>query len=355
MEDKGTPRVLLVGHGSFGRLYAEALRHEGMLAGIVVQSKASEERLSGILTEPVGRDLETMVHEQEIDALAVLTPTDCHSAHIRMGFALKKPTMVIKPSTVKAEVSEELLKESLECGVPVMVANEGVFEPPFQALERAFNARAIGAVREIRWLKEGDEALSGNRTKEVEDPATEGRNIGYIYATAMHELYVANRLAGRTAPSSAKVIHVHASASNPELDAELAYPDGIKLRIRYDGRPGRPFKRGLQVVGEKGTLLWLVQPGSTRLEVRTKEGSRDLPFFGRKTKNPAEPVVQAFSELIQKESWELSDIPETLTDGANAIRAARMLAVSAAEHLGIFSDLDVIAGGVDRRTLKGGG
>ncbi len=295
-----------------------------------------------------------MVRDLKIDALAVLTPTDWHAAHIRAGFALRKPTLVIKPSTVSAETSENLLRESAECGVPVMVANEGVFEPPFLALERAFKARAVGQIREIRWLKEGDETLSGNRQKEVEDPATEGRNIGYIYATAMHELYVANRLAGRIAPSSAEVGHVHASATQPELDAHLVYSGDVHLRIRYDGRPGRPFKRGLQLVGEKGTLLWLVQPGSTRLEVRTREGTRDLPFFGRKTSNPAEPVVQAFLELASKDEWTIEDVPESLSDGANAIRAARMLASAAADHLAIFSDLDVIAGGADRINLQAG-
>jgi len=325
------------------------------LAGVVVATEASEKRLKAQLEEPVGRDLEAMVHDLGVDALAVLTPTDWHAAHIRVGFALKKPVLVIKPSTVKAETSEVLLRESRDCGLAVMVANEGVFEPPFLALERAFKARAVGQVREIRWLKEGDETLSGGREKEVEDPETEGRNIGYIYATAMHELYVANRLAGRIAPSSVEVSHVHASASRPELDAHLVYPGDIQLRIRYDGRSGKTFRRGLQVVGEKGTLLWLVEPGSTRLEVRTREGSRDLPFFGRKTSNPAEPVVQAFLELVSKDSWTLSDIPESLNDGANAIRAARMLASASANHLGLRSDLDAIAGGDDRGNSAVGG
>ena len=345
MSNDSTPKVLLVGHGGMGRLYAEALRAVGALAGVVVRSEGSKQRLSQNITEPLYRDLSLAIEQLHPDALAVLTPTDLHAHHIRHGIAAGIPVMVIKPAAVRPETARELRREAENAGVPVLVAHEGVFAPAYRALEVQIQQGAIGSVLEVRWLKEGQDRLSGGRDADPIDDSTEGRNVGHVYATAMHEIYVANRLAGRAAPTDVTVHHANASIRVPELDAVFTYPGGLQFRLRYDGQPDKEFRRGLQVIGTEGNLLWLVQPGATILQCRTANGTRDLAFAGSHTSNPAEPVISEFTALLGPTD---SPVLEGLEAGANALEGARMLAQAVADHLSIPITLDDLAGGTDR-------
>ncbi|MBR58932.1 MAG: hypothetical protein CMH54_13055 [Myxococcales bacterium] len=344
MSNAPTPKVLLVGHGGMGRLYADALRSAGALAGVVVRSEASMERLSKSIAEPVFRNLSKAMEQQAPDALAVLSPTDVHAHHIRHGIRAGIPVMVIKPAAVRPDTARELKQEADNAGIPVLVAHEGVFAPAYRALEEQIQQGAIGSVLEVRWLKEGQDRLSGGRDADPIDDATEGRNIGHVYATAMHEIYVANRLAGGAAPVDVAVHHANASIRVPELDALFTYPGGLQFRLRYDGQPDREFRRGLQVIGTEGNLLWLVQPGATILRRRTAEGTRDLPFVGTHTSNPAEPVITELMEMLGTEV-----VFENLDAGANALQGARILAQAVSDHLSVPITLDDLAGGVDRQ------
>jgi predicted dehydrogenase len=344
-------RVLLIGHGGMGQLYARSLKRRSALCGVGVGSAQSRDRLSEQLEVPVDNDLNRLIETTKPDGLAVLSPTDWHANHARLGIRMGLPTLIIKPATAHPDTARALYKEASEGEVPVMMAHEGCCSPAFRTIEAALHDGAIGDLKEIRWLKEGKDQLSGGREPDAIEEATEGRNLGYVYATGMHEIYVANRLAGHTAPTSVDLQHVRASMARPELDALFHYGPDLVLRLRYDGDPDRPFRRGLQLVGTKGGLLWLVQPGKTQIELRTRGGKQDLPYYGTSSENPADPVVDRFLDVAtipeaqrSKEAGHL----ENLMDGAQALEGARMLTLAAAQFLSLDVDLDGIAGGTDR-------
>jgi predicted dehydrogenase len=338
-----SPGILLVGHGSFGFLYAKALRDAGRLAGVAVRRAETAQRLKREMSEPVGTSYEGMLDELRPAGVAVLSPTAAHAAHADVAIRRGLPVLVIKPVTAHPKTAEELAARADAAKVPVFVAHEGVFAPPFKALEAAVTSGQIGEVREVRWLKEGGEQLSGGRTMELRPEDEQGDNLGHTYATAMHELYAANRLAGRIAPVKAEVAHVKASKATPLLDAVLEYPGGVVLRLRHDGRPEVPFRRGLHVVGTQGHVLWLMQPGKTTLKLKRGRDERDVPFSGGRGSLPATAVVEAFLDVV---AGKIAP-PETIADGVRALTAARLLTEAAAKRLGLTADLDKVAEGPD--------
>lgn len=134
-----------------------------------------------------------------------------------------------------------------------------------------------------------------------------------------------------------------ASSVAAQLDARLRYDNGIEAVIRYDFHPDRPFRRGLHVVGDGGSVLWLMETGKTTLQVQRGRTKRDLPFHGGGVKVPAQHVVRAFIAVLEGAAP-----AETLEDGCNALLASRLLTEAAAEHLGMTVDVDTLAGGLDR-------
>jgi predicted dehydrogenase len=340
--------VLVVGWGGMGRMYAEALRARDALAGLLVRSEATAARARAELEVPAGTSLERILDESAPRALAIFTTTEWHATYVRAAIARRLPSLVIKPATVRPETAEALYAEARAVDVAVIVAHEGVYQPAFLALEQAAAEGRIGAVREIRWLKEGEDPLSGGRLREPPGEADQaGRNYGFVYATAMHDLYVANRLAGRVAPTEARVTALHASSVALRLEARVDYPRGVVARLRHQVAPGLPFRRGLQVVGERGSLLWLMEPGRSVLQLRLGSEVRDLPRAGHAGSSPATPVVAALLARLDDPASPLAPIDD-LADGARALRAARLLTAAAAAHHGAEVDLDALAGGHDR-------
>lgn len=332
-----TYRVLQIGHGGMGRLYAEALRQREALAGVVVRTRASAARLSGTLNEPVHTSLEEALDSVRPDAVAVLSPTELHLSHARAALGQRLPVLVIKPVGCSPAEALSLGEAARAAGTWVLAAHEGVFQPAFVALERAVGEGQIGAVKEIRWLKEGQDVLSGGRPMDPERPEDRnGTNFGFVYASVMHELYTANRLAGRKSPNSAEVATVHAARSSMKLDSTLRYEGGAMLRLRYHLAPGLPFRRGLQVVGDRGSVLWLMEPGRTVLQVSSGREVRDVPFRGVVGGNPALPVIDALLASLRGEG----PPTETAEDGARALEAARLLTVRAAECAGHTVDVE---------------
>jgi len=95
----------------------------------------------------------------------------------------------------------------------------------------------------------------------------------------------------------------------------------------------------------------MVQRGKTTLQIHTKIGRRDLPYYGTSGENPATPVLERFLS----EAPRLVDNPnddsiqlEDLLDGARALQSARLLTTAAANALDLSLDLEGVAGGVDR-------
>jgi predicted dehydrogenase len=335
--------VLVVGYGGMGRVYARAFREICDVVGVVVRKDETVERLKAEVREPVFNDLEAALDATSATAVAVFSPTEWHALHVRWALRHRLPTMVIKPACVAPEVAEALHEETTAADMPLLMAHEGVFAPAFLAMEAAIEAGQIGEVQEIRWLKEGREQLSGGREKEaprIED--REGRNYGHVYASVMHELYVVNRMLGRVAPTKTAVSECLAASHQMKLEALLEYPGGLSARIRYNLGADLPFRRGLQIVGEKGSLLWLVQPGRSTVQLRRGTKARDLGYQGRPG-GPASDVVHAFVEMIRGAAP-----TETLLDGARALRAAAQVAVAAAASQGVEINIEGIAGGYDR-------
>ena len=340
--DKNQEEILVVGYGGMGRMYANALRKRCIVAGVVVGRQVTCDALSKELDEPGYTDVDEAVRATEPSAIAVFSPTEWHAANLRVALKHKIPSMVIKPACVDPEQAQSLFRDFEAAGVPLLMAHEGVFAPAFLALEAAVLQGMIGAVREVHWVKEGQESLSGGREKESPRPEDlEGRNYGHVYASVMHELYVVNRLLGRLEPENCDVGHCFAASHEMKLDALVRYPGGLLSRIRYNLGGELPFRRGLQVVGEKGSLLWLVQPGQSVLQLRQGKKVRDIGYRGR-AGGPAADVIHAFLELLDG-----GGSPESLEDGARALRAARKVTEAAASAAEVAVNLSGIAGGAD--------
>src|SRR5579883_881149 len=109
--------VLVVGWGGMGRMYSEALRARGALAGVLVRSEATAERARAALGVPAATALGPILDEARPRAIGVFATTGAHAPYVRAAIARRLPSLVIKPACVRPETAEALLDEARAAGV----------------------------------------------------------------------------------------------------------------------------------------------------------------------------------------------------------------------------------------------
>jgi myo-inositol 2-dehydrogenase/D-chiro-inositol 1-dehydrogenase len=143
-------RFGILGCGRIGQVHARTLHH---LRGARVAAVADAmPDAAAALAQEVGadvRDIGAIIQAQDIDAIAICTPTDTHADLIEQAARAGKPIFCEKPIDLDAARVRACLSVVAECGVPLLVGFQRRFDPEFRALKAAVSEGRIGQIEQI--------------------------------------------------------------------------------------------------------------------------------------------------------------------------------------------------------------
>jgi len=182
-------RFGITGSGYMGRTHAEAIKHLSSSAELVAiwggTRAASLAERCGAVAEPT---LEGLMKRQDIDAVIISTPHQCHFKEVMLALESGKHVLIEKPMATKIEDCDVMLAAAAKRGLTTAVAHNLRFRINLPKLRELIRAGEIGSIQSmhfsmIRQLANAGN-FGGNKTGWVNSPET----IGFVIDGLPHGL-----------------------------------------------------------------------------------------------------------------------------------------------------------------------
>ena len=243
-------------------------------------SAARREAFAARFPFPLAPDLETILNDPAVDAVAVLTPPNTHLELVQRCAAAGKHVLLEKPLEITASRAQRLVEACRTAGVTLGVVLQHRFRPSALRLKALLDSGALGAIAgastSIRlWRPQGyyDEPGRGTKARDgggvlltqgihtldlmlsLAGPADEV--TAYATTTALHRMETEDLVAGAVRfangaigtidattaaypgfPERIELICAHATAVLSGTALDLFWHDGRHDRIDPDASPG---------------------------------------------------------------------------------------------------------------------
>lgn len=182
-------RIGLIGPGSIGRTYAEALKTSDTVE-ISAMSGRDTKKGRDMAEEygvPYYTDPETMFRLERPDGVLICTPTFTHEEIVRKAISFGIPVMCEKPFVLRSETAERLFSEADRAKVPLMVMQVVRFWPEYLKIKELIGSGALGTIKNVyvsrlsahptwtRWHKDPEKSGGGLYDLNIHD-------IDYLYS-----------------------------------------------------------------------------------------------------------------------------------------------------------------------------
>ena len=313
-----TPRIALVGCGSWGK---NLLRNFAELGALEIICDENEDALeSAAAAYPSVRttvDLQDVLDDASVDAIAFATPAALHFDHAKRALDAGKDVFVEKPLALRYEEGVELVEVAARADKLLMVGHILEYHPGIEALRRLVRDGELGEL----WYAYSTRANLGKVRQE--------ENI--LWSFAPHDISAICELAG----SEPEVVTASgASYLQPDLvdvtTTILQFESGLRAHIFVSWL--HPFKeQKLVVVGDKKMAVFddTVPDGKLKVYDKGIEWQEGVPI----PRQTAETTI--FIEQVEPMRRECAHFLECIetrksprTDGASAARVLRVLEAS---------------------------
>ncbi|MBP0484130.1 inositol 2-dehydrogenase [Sagittula salina] len=145
-----TLRFAILGAGRIGQAHARAISATPGAAFVALYEPLEAAATS--MQQRYGSDLrstEEIVQAEDIDAVAICTPTDTHADLIELFARAGKAIFCEKPVDLSSERVKQALKTVEETGATLMVGFNRRFDPDFMGVKAAIDAGSIGDVEMV--------------------------------------------------------------------------------------------------------------------------------------------------------------------------------------------------------------
>ncbi len=324
-------RIAVLGAGRIGRVHMANLAGRiphAKLAG-VADIRAGEAATAAAQSgcPLVVEDYRELLRREDIDAVAICTPTDTHYEMILEAASAGKHIFCEKPVDLSLDRIDKINREVAASGVQFMVGFNRRFDPNFEKLRNMVAGGAIGAVEIVRITSR--------------DPAPPPENYlrssgGIFLDMTIHDFDMARYLAG------SEVVEVYTQAGvlvDPVFCAvgdwdtaviSLRFENGAMGAIDNSRRAVYGYDQRAEVFGSGG----MVSNGNNAAENHVyydRQGghlSPPLPFFMERYAESYRREMQAFVEAIR----EKRPVPVGGADGLAAVAIGLAAAKSVREH-----------------------
>lgn len=198
--------------------------------------------------------LEEMLGDEELDAVAVITPTHLHCEHVLAVLNAGKHALVEKPVAMNAEEHRKLAEAAKANGKLLVPAHNFVYRPVVRKAREIIASKALGTIsyasfRAVHFIPE--EASTGWRR------SNRCAGGGAMIDSGMHLVYQSLYLLGKPAWVSAFSAKKHYMQLEDEDIAQISlqYKDGTIGQILQSWAAHDDSAGEIRILGNKGSLL----------------------------------------------------------------------------------------------------
>lgn len=333
-----TVRFAILGAGRIGQVHARAVASTpGARLVAIADPVAEAARAVADGFDCDIREIDAILGSDDVDAVAICTPTDTHADLIERFARAGKAVFCEKPVDLGLDRVRSCLGVVAETGTPLMVGFNRRFDPDFMALRAAIDAGRIGDV----------EMLTIVSRDPGPPPADYIRRSGGIFRDmTIHDFDVARWLLGEEVNSvvaRASVLvdsEIGALGDYDSANVILTTASGRQAVITNSRRASYGYDQRIEVLGSRGMVSAQNMPQANIL-VAGAEGFTTPPlqdfFMTRYTAAYANEIA-AFVAAVA----EGAETPTTGHDGMMALALADAALLSVAE--GRVVDLSEITG-----------
>jgi UDP-N-acetyl-2-amino-2-deoxyglucuronate dehydrogenase len=241
-----------------------AKRHSELLGGghidgaaLVAVCDPVRARADAIATKfgvPASCDIDEFLAREDIDAVAVLTPSGMHPAHVIACARAGKHAVVEKPMALRLQDADDMIRACDEAGVKLFIVKQNRFNVPVVKAREALDAGRfgkliLGTVR-VRWCR--DQAYYD----QDEWRGTWAQDGGVLTNQASHHIDMLEWFFGDVVSVHARAITALAKIETEDTAvATLKFRNGA-LGVIEATTATRPtdLEGSLSILGEKGTV-----------------------------------------------------------------------------------------------------
>ncbi len=155
-----TPKVALVGAGVIGRHHGKVMSELSGRLELVAVADVEKDRAEQLAEERGGRpygSLTEALAAEEVDIVAVCTPTGRHGEVAIEALAAGKHVIVEKPAEITVQKTDEIIEAQQKAGTLVTVISQHRFDPATEttlaAIERGELGRLTSGIASIDWWR----------------------------------------------------------------------------------------------------------------------------------------------------------------------------------------------------------
>lgn len=145
-----------------------AKRHSDLLGGNHIAGaslvavcdplRARADAIAGKFAVPAHYDMDEFLGRKDIDAVAVLTPSGLHPAHVIACARAGKHVVVEKPMALRLQDADDMIRACDEAGIKMFIVKQNRFNVPVVKAREALDAGRfgkliLGTVR-VRWCRD---------------------------------------------------------------------------------------------------------------------------------------------------------------------------------------------------------
>ncbi len=149
MKSSGRPLTIgLVGCGAISAQHLEAIAQidDARLGGVMSASADRARAVGERWDVPWTTDLDELLARDEVDAVAILSPSGLHPSQALAALGHGKHVLVEKPIALSVPYADAVIDEGRRRGLTVATVSQRRFEPVMSALHAAVEAGAFGTV-----------------------------------------------------------------------------------------------------------------------------------------------------------------------------------------------------------------
>jgi predicted dehydrogenase len=270
-------RIGLIGSGFMGRSHAHAFRAaEGVfdtpLAPVLECLADIDEATAAAAAASMGfarstGDWRSLVADDNIDLIAITTPTKLHSSMALAAIAAGKPVYCEKPLAPTAEQARQMAEAAEAAGVTTMVGFNYLKNPMVALAREIINSGEIGEIASFRGIHAEDYMSDPNAPYTWRLDPTGG--LGVVTDLGSHIISIARFLLGDITAVTGQLVTVvkerpdgpgssqkRAVEVDDEARALLRFASGATGSIEASWiATGRKMTLAFEVTGSRGTLM----------------------------------------------------------------------------------------------------
>lgn len=244
-------RVGLCAYGMSGKLFQAPFfaHHPGFSLDYIVR-RSTDEKIDLYPDTKILRDVENLVHSDEVDLIVVNTPIQTHFNYALKALSAGKHILVEKPFTVTSDEGEKLIRLARQNNLKITVFQNRRWDRDFLKTKDVLQSGILGPLHEatIRFDRYRIQA-SGKIHKEGNLPGA-----GALYDLGSHLIDQALCLFGKPEYIFADLMRLRPDvASDDYFEVHLYYPK-MKVHLVSNVMSATTLP-GYVFLGEKGSLI----------------------------------------------------------------------------------------------------